>query len=371
MLRLSFPLGRIMGVEIRLHLSFIVLLFAALAYGAAASDNAFRGLGLFAALIFAVAVREIARCIAAAYAGLQLRALFLLPVGGVMAFASQEGTTQPSTLPLLFAAPAANFVVGLLLMGISYACAPGINLLSQPWLSPGHVLRAFVWMQFAMGAVNLLPTATLPTRQMLRTAAKFGGKTETPTVRSSGPAFSVLTGLAIAMLVGGIITLNLWFIILGCFALLGSQLQSQTASDATSPDAMRVDEVMLTEFITLSSSDTLRGALDRTVHSLQDVFPVVRGNRLVGSITRQTLADQLQTEGDSYVQGSMTRSLQVAGPHEQLVLALRRAGSHGASEFIPVAEEGRVLGILTPQSLTRAVHQVKQTRPPVEAREPR
>jgi CBS domain-containing protein len=252
-------------------------------------------------------------------------------------------------------------------MGMSYACAPGVNLLTQPWISPGHVLRAFVWMQFVVGVVNLLPAAALPTRQMLR----GGVKTTTPTVRTGGPAFSLMTGLAIAMLLGGLVTTNLWLILLGCFALLGSQLQSQTAPDGPSSDGMRVEEVMLTEFITLSSSDTLRGALERTVHSLQDVFPVLRGNRLVGSVTRQTLAEQLQAEGDSYVQGVMTRSLQVAGPQEQLVSALRRAGTHGASEFIPVAEDSRVLGILTPQSLTRAVHQVKQTRPPVEAKEPR
>ena len=55
-------------------------------------------------------------------------------------------------------------------------------------------------------------------------------------------------------------------------------------------------EVMLTEYTLLSSSDTLQGALDRTVHSLQDVFPVVRGDRLVGSIARQTISERLQTE---------------------------------------------------------------------------
>jgi CBS domain-containing protein len=289
-----------------------------------------------------------------------------------MAFASPDAGVLTPTLPLMLAAPVANFGMGLLLLGISYASSPGADLLSQPWISPGHILRAFVWMQFVVGVVNLLPAATLPTRQTFRVNAKSAAGT-----RTSGPVFSLMTGLAVVMLLGGLIITNLWLILLGCFVLLGSQLKTQPAAsavatpDAPNPDSMRVDEVMLTEFIILSSSDTLRGALDRTVHSLQDVFPVIRGDRLVGSITRQTLAEQLLTEGDSYVQGIMTRSLQVAGPHEELVLALRRAGAHGASEFIPVAEEGRMLGILTPQSLTRAVHQVKQTRPPFEAKEPR
>jgi CBS domain-containing protein len=370
MLRFSFPLGKIMGVDVRLHLSFVVLLLGAMAYGAA-YGSAWRGVGLFAALAFAVAVREIARSIAAAYVGLRLRALFLLPVGGVMAFAPQEAGVQPSTLPLMLSAPIANFGMGLLLLGVSYACAPGVNLLTQPWISPGHVLRSFVWMQFVLGLVNLLPTATLPTRQLLRGAEKTPPPATAANARHSGPAFSMLSGLAVAMVLAGLVTANLWIALLGCFALLTSQLVSQTTPDGMGSDSMRVEEVMLTEFTMLSSSDTLRGALDRTVHSLQDVFPIVRGNRLVGSVTRQTLAEQLQMEGDSYVQGVMTKSLQTAGPKEELVVALRRAGAQGASEFIPVAEDGRMLGILTPQSLTRAVTQVKQTRPPVEEKVPR
>ncbi len=358
-----------MGVDVRVHLTFLLLLLGAMAYGAAATDSAMRGLGLFVALFFAVAVRETARCLTALYAGLRLRALFLFPVGGVMAFAPQEPGIKATTLPLLWSAPLANLLVGLLMMGLSYATSPGVNLVSQPWISPTHVLRSFIWMQFVVGVVNLLPTAALPTRQLFR------GNTKTPpapVARIGGPAFSLITGLSAAMLLAGLLTANIWVIVLGAFLLLLSQLQTPAAAaESAGGERMAVSEVMLTEFITLSSSDTLRGALVRTVHSLQDVFPVVRGDRLVGSVTRQTLADHLQIEGDGYVQGVMTRSLQIAAPTEQLVSALRRAGAQGASEFIPVAEQGRVLGILTPQSLTRAVHQVKQTRPPVEAREPR
>jgi CBS domain-containing protein len=366
MLRLSFSIGRIMGVDVRLHLSFFVLFAAALAYGAADTGHTVRGFGLFAALLFAVLVRETARCIAAAFLGMRLRALFLLPVGGIMAFAPQEAA-QPSLRPIMIAAPLANFGMGLLILGLSYASAPGVKLLSQPWISPAHVLRSFVWMQFMIAIVNLLPTATLPTRQMLR----MGGSSPAQTPRPAGAAFSLLTGVGIALLLAGLVLPNVALLLLGGLALLLSQVKPQTSAESNASDDLRVDEVMLTEFTLLSSSDTLRGALERTVHSTADVFPVIRGDRLVGSVARQTLAEQLQLEGDSYVQGAMSRNLQVADPTEPLVTALRRAGAQGASEFIPVAQNGRVLGLLTPQTLRRAVHQVKQTRPPTEERVPR
>ena len=380
MLRSSFSVGRFMGVDLRIHVSFPVLLALAIGYSIAATGSPVRGFALWLALVFAVAVRETARVLVAAYTGLHLRALFLLPVGGVMAMAPREDGGVGSPRAVVLAAPLANFGVGLLLMGLSYAIDPHVPLLAQPWISIGHILRSFVWTQFVMGAVNLLPTAALPSPQMLRSrsaqtnaqmndqaSAQTGAKTaQTPRLRR--PSFGLGTMLAFAMLVAGIALMNVWIVLFGCFALLGAQIQSRQTLDSND-ETILVREVMLTEFTLLSSSDTLQGALDRTTHSLQDVFPVVRGDRLVGSVSRQTIADHLQATGDSYLQGVMTRSLQLAAPAEKLVIALRRAGSQGASEFIPVVEDGAMLGILTPQSLARAVQQIKLTRPAREAQE--
>jgi predicted transcriptional regulator len=184
------------------------------------------------------------------------------------------------------------------------------------------------------------------------------------------PTFGLGTGLALAMIVGGFVLSSLWLTILGCFMLLGAQLSSAQTLNSAEAETILVCEVMLTEYTLLGSSDTLQNSLDQTVHSLQDVFPVVRGDRLVGSIARQTIAERLFIEGDGYLQGSMTRRLQLAGPGEKLVEALRRSASLGASEFIPVVEGAEMIGILTPQSLSRAVQQVKLMRPaPARPRE--
>jgi CBS domain-containing protein len=344
-------------------------------YSIFATGSAARGIALWLALCFAVLVREVARTIAAAYAGLRLRALFLLPVGGIMAFASQDGMTlqpneQPNTRWITASGPIANFAAGLLLLALSYAIDPRVDLLQQPWISVGHILRSFVWTQLVLGAVSLLPTPTMPARQLLRQ------RTGEPSSTSSryalpGTAFSLSTGLALAMIVAGfLMPTHYWLIIAGAFLLLGAQLGSVHALSSDDADAILVREVMLTEYTLLSSSDTLRHALACTVHSLQEVFPVVRGDRLVGSIARQTLADRLLTDGDGYLQGHMLRTLPLAGPTEKLVEALRRASSLDASMFIPVVDDDTMIGILTSQSVARGVQQVKITRSsPSQSRE--
>jgi CBS domain-containing protein len=249
-----------------------------------------------------------------------------------------------------------------LLIGSVMAIEPHANLWAQPWLSFGHILRSAVWMQLAMGAVGLLPTPGTSSRQLFRVnSVKAEGQ------KTNIPPFSLGTALAMAMLLAGVVLMNVWLLMLGAFLLLGSHISASQSLGAPEGDMILVREVMLTEYTLLSTSDTLQDAATRTVHSLQDVFPVVRGDRLVGSVSRQTIVDRLQMEGDGYLQGVMTRSLRLAEPGEKLVDALRRAASMGASEFIPVVEGAAMLGILTPQSLSRAVQQVKLARPAVQA----
>jgi predicted transcriptional regulator len=372
MLRSSISIGRFMGVELRVHLSIPLLLLIAIGFSVYSTGHAIRGVALWMAMCFAILVREVARAIAAAYAGLTLHALFLLPVGGLMALgapAHGKGPSAANSRLLLAAGPIANFTVGLLLMGVSYGLEPQVSLLGQPWISTGHLLRSMVWMQLILGAVNLLPTPTGSRSLTQEEEGEKAGKGAKPGMLHL-PHFSLWTALALAMMVAGITLANLWLVILGGFLLLGGQLSSNAHNiSSADADAILVREVMLTEYTLLSSSDTLQGALDRTVHSLQDVFPIVRGDRLVGSIARQSMAERLLTDGDSYLQGIMTRSLQLASPGDKLVEALRRAAALGASEFIPVVENGAMIGILTPQSLARAVQQVKVTRPAPRVRE--
>src|SRR5579862_7956440 len=101
----SIPMGRWMGVELRVHTFFLLL--AVVCLGLGASDGIPRGLTLFLTLVLAVVVRETGRLLVAAWLGLQLRAMLLLPVGGLFAYAnpeSQEIATQgPGRYPLAIA----------------------------------------------------------------------------------------------------------------------------------------------------------------------------------------------------------------------------------------------------------------------------
>jgi CBS domain-containing protein len=115
-------------------------------------------------------------------------------------------------------------------------------------------------------------------------------------------------------------------------------------------DTVRMKDVMLTDFRTLSPSDTLSDALKKAIHSLQDDFPVARGLNLIGVVSKQSIVQALRQEGDGYVQSIMSRGFQLAQPEDSLGLVIRRIDS-GRMPLVPVAEQGRIVGIVSLQNL--------------------
>ena len=366
-----------------MHLSFLLVLALAAGYSSVATGSMLRGVGLWLALCAAVAVRELARAVAAAYVGLPLHALFLLPFGGVMATEPRTGgVSKRSARTIAWTGAAANLLAALFLLGFSYGVDPQVSLLRQPWITIEHILRSAVWLQVAVGLVNLIPAKALSSQRLLRPARLKATATDgsmgedglrknqrpggIPLPGLRQPAFGLGTALALALIVSGFALSMLWPVLLGLTLLFMNYVGRLAAVSAGDSANLTVGDVMLTEYTPLSASNTLLDALRRTTHTAQDAFPVVRGDRLVGWVSRSTLASRLQADGNSYLQGAMSRSLQIASPSEKLGDALRRAATLGANEFVPVVEDGAIVGLLTPGSLERAVGQFRLLQPPPE-----
>jgi CBS domain-containing protein len=122
-----------------------------------------------------------------------------------------------------------------------------------------------------------------------------------------------------------------------------------------------LEEVMLTDFATLSPADTLEDALDKAVHSLQDDFPVVRGSDMVGVISKQRILETLRAEGNGYVQAVMNKIFEVSLRKETLGSAFRKLTARNSS-IIPVVEDQRLVGIVTLQNLMHSMALLAESR---------
>ena len=349
-----------MGVELRVHAFFPLLAIICLVLSA--NDGVGRGLGLFLVVVAAVAARESIRLIVAAWLGLRLRAILLLPIGGLYAYAnpeSQENANQgPGQFAMAFAGPLANLAMAFTL-AITFLGAGGdIKLFDQPFITSAYLLRSMVWMQVGLAALHLLPAYPLDFGRLIRGsfARKHGFA---PTGRA---AAGLGQALALAAMLGGMLLHNYWLIIAGFFIMIGAQIEDQGVFFQSVVDTVQMREVMLTDFATLSPSDTLADALHRCVHSLQEDFPVVRGQQLVGIVNRQRIVEQLRVEGNGYIQGVMSRTFQVARPEDTLGAIIRRITAGRGLTLIPVAEGEKIVGMVSVQNLLTSMSLLAEQR---------
>lgn len=351
----SFSIGRIFGVEIRIHTFFLLLLGLAISYSSVSGSTGARGFALWLLLLLAIIAREIARALAAAWYNLELRSVLLLPTGGLQHYATPEATDRAATPEIGkrigLVGPLTNLFFGLFLGAVILTVSPEINLMEKPWLTPAHLLRGSVWLNLLLAAVNLLPAAPLDGGRIFR-----GEFTRTHGVLKGTRAAAGLGQIiGILLAIAGCILPNMWLIMIGGFVFIGAHMDDTNLLLASETDPVLMRDIMLTDFSTLSASDTLEEALQRSVHTLQDVFPVVRGSNLVGAVSRQGIVEALQAEGNGYVQGVMTRSFQTAQPDDSLVKTLRRIMTGQGAQLVPVLDGNRIVGIITPQNLAHSI----------------
>jgi Zn-dependent protease len=357
----SFPLGRWFGVHIRVHVLFVLLLIICMVSTDLPGLPMWRGLMLCALLFMCVVLREIVRLIAASYFGVHLRSNLLLPIGGLVSYATPESAerAQESRAQTVIgiAGPAASLLFAAIFAGLIVGVAPLVPVFARPWVTPEHLLRSLVWMNVGLFAVHLLPAYPLDMGRLARAyyirkqGAAQGAKSASQLSQVIGAA-AMVVGLVLLAVPNVSLTeeISPWLIMGGFFIFIGTQLEDQGVMVQSIVDTVRMKDVMLTEFSTLSPSDTLADALEKAIHTLQDDFPVVRGTNLIGVVSKQSIVQALRQDGNSYVQSIMSRGFQLAQPEDSLGLVIRRIDS-GRMPLIPVAEHGRVVGIVSLQNL--------------------
>src|ERR1700723_252183 len=236
----SFPVGRYLGVGVLIHPFFLLLLVLSISYASMSGATGGRGFGLWLLLLLAVVVREVARAIAAAWFGLELRSVLLLPIGGLLSYATSEATERATTPEMqkrmAVVGPIANIGFGLLLAAMVVTVAPQIDLFERPWMTPTHLLRTAVWMNLLLGAVNLLPASPLDGGRVSRGEfAKARGA-----IKGSRAAAGLSQAIAIGLIVAGLLVPNMWLVMIGVFVMIGGHMEDQGLLLQTAGDAVRM-----------------------------------------------------------------------------------------------------------------------------------
>jgi len=369
----SIPIGKLFGVEVRLHFTFVFLLaFIWMAESSMPKSNSTPGrvLGLVGIIFGAVVVHELGHALVAMREGLHAKAIILMPIGGITLLEDSQApaptgqATWKRDVRIALAGPLVNIAIALVGGALVLARFPEAQLWTKPLVHSNHLLRSLVWANLYLGLFNLLPAYPMDGGHILR--AVFSRRMDP--VQATRRAVSIAHALAPLVILVGMLLLfqggypdSYLLVTLGFFLLIGAQVEERSAVFQKVLETVHLEDVMLTDFATLSPADTLEDALDKAVHTLQDDFPVVRGGDMVGVISKANILDALRIEGNGYVQSVMNRIFEVSTRQESLASAFRKLNSRNLS-IIPVVEDQRLVGIITLQNLMHSMSLLAESR---------
>jgi Zn-dependent protease/CBS domain-containing protein len=361
----SIPIGRLFGVDVRLHLTFLLLpMFIFWTEYAAHQGNAngSRDLALAAIILGCVGAHEWGHILAARRFGMIPKAVILLPLTGVTLYDESKIEKQPALplwqreIRLALIGPLVNLFLASMAIGVLSATGRNFDLWTLPGMVPRNLPRSVVWVNLYLAGLNLIPAYPLDGGRILRAIFSQSIDISSATRR----AVSISNAISMVLMIAGLFSNN-WLTLVGLIIFSAAQLEERALVFQSVLDNVRLEEVMLTDFATLSPADTLEDALQKAVHSLQDDFPVVRGSDMVGVISRQRILDALRAEGNGYVQAVMNKIFEVSVRQDSLGSAFRKLTARSSS-IIPVVDEERLVGIVTLQNLMHSMALLAESR---------
>jgi Zn-dependent protease len=231
----SIPAGKIFGAEVRIHLTFLVLLMfvwftESAGHGKIDTD---RGLALVAIIFGCVVMHELGHAVAGLHAGISAKTIILLPIGGVTLLDETRQGSEPAEgswkrdIRIALAGPLINLLVAVVAGSILLAVAPEIHLWSRPWVSSGNLPRSLVWANVWLALFNVLPAYPLDGGKVLRSLLSR----HMDAVRATRRAVSIGQTIATLLMLVGI--WNLWLTLIGIFVFIGAQLPFRAGDGAS------------------------------------------------------------------------------------------------------------------------------------------
>jgi len=341
----SFKIGSIFGIPIRIHITFLLLLFFV-------AINPHRGLlgglvgVLFIVLVFiGVLLHELGHSLVARHFGAPVHDIILLPIGGVSRTEIPEDPKQE--IMMAVAGPVVSLILALFFLLFSILL--GYNLGFGHFLdAKAKILVELFYVNLMLAIFNLIPAFPMDGGRILRGILALS----MDPVRATRIAVGIGQALAVIMFFVGIF-FNWWLALIAIFLYFGAETEEQGTILRKVLHQVPVRALMLDKFEVLSPEDDLSRVLEVICHSAQSDFPVIENNQLVGIVSKEVIFQALrQLPSETKVRDIMIREFYQTEPDEPLDLALKHLVENKVG-VVPVVEGGRLVGILTMDQLAK------------------
>ncbi len=347
-MKYSLSLGRIAGIEIFVHWTFLILI------GWIVYINLKQGMGtvdilwsvLFILTLFAcVTAHELGHALAAKRYNIKTKNITLLPIGGLAQLESIPEKPKEE-LVVALAGPLVNVVIAAVLFPLVKLSPSVIEEMDLSRLSHHNFLFSLMVVNIWLAVFNMIPAFPMDGGRVLRAllSFKFNRNIATRIAASIGQL------LAVGFVFIGFFY-NPFLIFIGVFIFLGAQAEAQFAEAKSLLSGYTVADALMGDIPTLHPNDSIEFSSDRLLSSQNKNFIVVDDGLVVGTLNRDQIIRALrQGKANQAVAEAMDKDfIEFATDSllEQAWIQLRTAQKTVA----PVLKDKNLVGILDTENV--------------------
>lgn len=347
-MRWTLRLGAYRGIDVSLHVTFLLLLvFLGLSHWLVSRSllSVLAGLGFFLLLFLCVLLHEFGHALAAARYGIRTRDIVLYPIGGVARLERMPEDPRQE-LAVALAGPAVNVMIAaalVLWLTLAGSLAP---LAAMDW-TRGPLLERLIVVNVFLVLFNLIPAFPMDGGRVLRAllAMRLEYTRATQIAAGVGQALALVFGL-----VG--LFWNPFLLFIAFFVWIGAAQEASMVQMKSALGGIPLRRVMLTDFEALAVDDQLLRAVQLTLAGSQKDFPVVVDDRLVGVLRQEDMLRGLHERGPgARVADAMQREFMTAELGEMVETVLKRLGECRCRTLPVLDARDRLVGLVTMENV--------------------
>ena len=342
----SITLFRVAGTEIRIHLTFFLILiwFAIDGYQAAEWQGAISQVLMIVAVFACVVLHEFGHALAARRYGITTPHITLLPIGG-LARLSRMPEKPWEQVFIAIAGPLVNLAIAavLLVLGADLSLDPQrIVTYGQAFISQLAMINLYLF------AFNLIPAFPMDGGRILRALLLL----RMSRTRATQIAAQVGQAIAILFAVLGVIWGNYLLVLVAGFVFLAARGESGQTTLMEVARQVPLSQAMITVFQSLSPQSTVGEAVEKLDQTGQSVLPVIDGGGLMrGVLTQASVNAAMKAEGPATPALRAMVSAPVVPEDTPMMVVVRLILERGAPMVGVVDDDRRLVGIVSRETL--------------------
>jgi len=362
-MKTSIQIGKVMGIPIKIHISFLLVLVlfpvvfandAVFGFADVASTSLRYALALtLTILLFScVLLHELGHSWVAMKYGIGIRSITLILLGGIAAM--EEVPRDPrAEMRISIAGPLVSLTIGVL----CYLAYLGLGIYDILHISTishiSHFLWSIAYINIVLFVFNLIPAFPMDGGRVLR--AWYAGRM--PYLQATRKAVNIGKMFAIIMAVFGLLVRGAeWFILIAFFIYIGASEEEKYAEVSVTLEGIGVRDLMTREIAYVQDNLTISELLRLMFEKKHLGYPVVDQftGKIVGIVTFTDIRSVPMSEHGNVLVREVMKNVIFIPEDADAMDALKMMSTENVGQLL-VQDKGSITGIVSRTDLTRSI----------------